>query len=81
MRIRRHQEVCVGAVSPSSRSRDILRDVARSLGIGVRRTPGSMQIQYKQDGKWVDVDFEVVDQQTAKTGKLILTFTLMARQP
>ena len=37
-----------------------------------------MQIQYKQDGKWVDVDFEVVDQQTAKTGKLILTFTLMA---
>ena len=37
--------------------------------------PVAWKIQYKQDGKWVDVDFDAADQQTAKTGKLVLTFT------
>ena len=40
--------------------------------------PVAWKIQYKQDGKWVDVDFDAAAQQTAKTGKLVLTFTLMA---
>lgn len=59
-----------------SRSRDIFFvDVARSLGIEARMDPVAWKIQYKQDGKWVDIDFDAAAQQTAKTGKLVLTFT------
>ena len=62
-----------------SRSRDIFFvDVARSLGIEARMDLWHGRFSIKQDGKWVDVDFDAAAQQTAKTGKLVLTFTLMA---
>ena len=59
-----------------SRSRNIFFvDVARSLDIEARMDPVTGKIQYRQNGNWVDVDFETVEQHTAKTGKLVLTFT------
>lgn len=57
------------------RSRDIFFvDVARSLDIEARMDAVTAKIQYRQGGKWVDVDFESEAQQTAKTGRLVLNF-------
>ena len=51
-----------------SRSRNIFFvDVARSLDIEARMDPVTGKIQYRQNGNWVDVDFETVEQHTAKT--------------
>ena len=57
------------------RSRDILFvDVARSLGIEARKDVVTGKVQYKKDGKWMDVKFESKEQATASTGKLVLTY-------
>lgn len=57
------------------RSRDIFFvDVARSLGIEARKDVVTGKVQYKKDGKWIDVKFESKEQATASTGKLVLTY-------
>lgn len=57
------------------RSRDIFFvDVARSLGIEARKDAVTGKVQYKKDGKWMDVKFESKEQATAPTGKLVLTY-------
>lgn len=57
------------------RSRDIFFvDVARSLGIEARKDAVTGKVQYKKDGKWIDVKFESKEQATASTGKLVLTY-------
>ena len=57
------------------RSRDIFFvDVARSLGIEARKDVVTGKVQYKKDGKWIDVKFESKEQATAQTGKLVLTY-------
>ena len=57
------------------RSRDIFFvDVARSLGIEARKDVVTGKVQYKKDGKWIDVKFESKEQATAPTGKLVLTY-------
>ena len=57
------------------RSRDIFFvDVARSLGIEARKDVVTGKVQYKKDGKWMDVKFESKEQATASTGKLVLTY-------
>ena len=57
------------------RSRDIFFvDVARSLGIEARKDVVTGKVQYKKDGKWMDVKFESKEQATAPTGKLVLTY-------
>lgn len=57
------------------RSRDIFFvDVARSLGIEARKDVVTGKVQYKKDGKWIDVKFESKEQATASTSKLVLTY-------
>lgn len=57
------------------RSRDIFFvDVTRSLGIEARKDVVTGKVQYKKDGKWMDVKFESKEQATAPTGKLVLTY-------
>lgn len=57
------------------RSRDIFFvDVARSLGIEARKDVVTGKVQYKKEGKWIDVKFESKEQATAPTGKLVLTY-------
>lgn len=57
------------------RSRDIFFvDVARSLGIEARKDVVTGKVQYKKDGKWMDVKFDSKEQATAPTGKLVLTY-------
>ena len=57
------------------RSRDIFFvDVARSLGVEARKDVVTGKVQYKKDGKWMDVKFESKEQATAPTGKLVLTY-------
>ena len=57
------------------RSRDIFFvDVARSLGIEARKDVVTGKVQYKKDGKWMDVKFESKEQATASTGKLVLIY-------
>lgn len=57
------------------RSRDIFFvDVARSLGIEARKDVVTGKVQYKKDGKWMDLKFESKEQATAPTGKLVLTY-------
>lgn len=58
-----------------TRSRNIFFvAVARSLGIPARIEPVASKIQYVKDGKWVDVDFEAVEQAVAKQGKVIASY-------
>ena len=58
------------------RSRDIFFvDLARSLNVDARKDPVMSKVQYKQAGKWIDVDFESNEQKTAPTGTLVLQFT------
>lgn len=57
------------------RSRDIFFvDVARSLGIEARKDAVTGKVQYKKDGKWMDVKFNSNSQAAAQTGKLVLTY-------
>lgn len=48
--------------------------IARSLGIPARIEPVARKIQYFQDGKWVDVDFEAAVQTIAKQGKIVASY-------
>jgi len=59
-----------------TRSRDIFFvDVARSLGIEARKDVVTGKVQFKSGSdQWVDVDFESAEQESAKTGTLMLTY-------
>lgn len=58
-----------------SRSRDIFFvDMARSLNIEAQKDVVTGKVQYKQDGKWIDVDFEAQQQTSAPTGTLVLKY-------
>ncbi len=48
--------------------------LARTLGIEARKDPVTGKIQYKDAGKWVDVDFEAAEQTAAPTGTLVLDY-------
>ncbi|MBP3835361.1 MAG: transglutaminase domain-containing protein [Prevotella sp.] len=59
-----------------TRSRDIFFvDVARSLGIEAQKDGVTSKVQYKQDGKWVDVNFDATEQASAPQGTLMLGYT------
>ncbi len=59
-----------------TRSRDIFFvSMARSLGIESRKDAITGKVQYRQNGAWVDVDFDNAKQQAAPTGKLLLTYS------
>lgn len=59
-----------------TRSRDIFFvDVARSLGIEAQKDGVTSKVQYKQNGKWVDVDFDAAQQASAPQGTLMLAYT------
>lgn len=58
-----------------SRSRDIFFvDMARSLNIEAQKDVVTGKVQYKQGGKWIDVDFEAQQQSSAPTGTLVLKY-------
>lgn len=58
-----------------TRSRDIFFvDVARSLGIEARKDGVTSKVQYRQNGKWVDVDFDASEQKAAPAGTLMLRY-------
>lgn len=48
--------------------------LARTLGIDARKDPVTGKIQYKENGQWIDVDFEAVEQTAAPTGTLVLEY-------
>ena len=57
------------------RSRDIFFvDVARSLGIEAQKDVVTGKVQYKSDGKWIDVDFDSDSQTATPSGTLVLTY-------
>lgn len=57
------------------RSRDIFFvDVARSLGIEAQKDVVTGKVQYKSDGKWIDVKFDSDSQTTTPSGTLVLTY-------
>jgi hypothetical protein len=59
-----------------TRSRDIFFvDVARSLNIEARKDAVTSKVQYKENGKWIDVNFDATSQMAAQTGTLILKYT------
>ena len=59
-----------------TRSRDIFFvDVARSLGIEAQKDGVTSKVQYKQNGKWVDVNFDAAQQESAPQGTLMLAYT------
>ena len=58
-----------------ARSRNIFFvALARTLGLDARKDPVTGKIQYKDDGQWVDVDFEASSQVVAPTGTLVLNY-------
>ena len=58
-----------------SRSLDIFFvDLARSLGIEAQKDVVTGKVQYKQAGKWIDVNFEAAQQQSAPQGTLVLNY-------
>ncbi len=58
-----------------TRSRDIFFvSLGRTLGIDARKDPVTGKIQYRSDGRWVDVDFDAARQSIAPTGKVILDY-------
>lgn len=58
-----------------SRSRDIFFvDLARSLNIEAQQDVVTGKVQYKQGGKWIDVDFEAAEQRSAPQGTLVLNY-------
>lgn len=59
-----------------ARSRDIFFvDLARSIGIEARKDVVTSKVQYRQNGQWMDVDFEIEKQKTAPKGKLVLSYS------
>lgn len=59
-----------------ARSRDIFFvDLARSIGIEARKDVVTSKVQYRQNGQWMDVDFETEKQKTAPKGKLVLSYS------
>ena len=57
------------------RSRDIFFvALARSLNIESRKDVVTYKVQYKQKGKWIDVDFDAAEQVASPKGKLILDY-------
>jgi hypothetical protein len=57
------------------RSRDILFvDIARSFNIEARKDIVTSKVQYKENGAWVDVDFDAQEQKISKTGILTLRY-------
>ncbi|WP_233545692.1 transglutaminase domain-containing protein [Parabacteroides sp. AM08-6] len=48
--------------------------VARSLGIPARIEPVAGKVQYAKGLEWKDVDFEAIEQTTAKQGKVIASY-------
>ncbi len=48
--------------------------LARTLGIDARKDPVTGKIQYREDARWVDVDFEASSQVVAPTGTLVLDY-------
>lgn len=59
-----------------ARSRDIFFvDLARSIGIEARKDVVTSKVQYRQNGQWMDVDFETEKQITAPKGKLVLSYS------
>ena len=58
-----------------NRSRKIFFvDVARSLGIEARVDLVTKKTQYKQDGEWIDVDFDATGQVAAGKGTLVIDY-------
>ena len=58
-----------------NRSRKIFFvDVARSLGIEAQVDPVTKKPQYKENGQWVDVDFEAATQNVPETGILKIAY-------
>lgn len=49
-------------------------DVARSLGIDARVDAVTQKAQYRQNGQWVDIDFDGAVQRAAEKGTLHLTY-------
>lgn len=59
-----------------ARSRDIFFvDLARSIGIEARKDVVTSKVQYRQNGQWMDVNFETEKQKTAPKGKLVLSYS------
>ena len=59
-----------------ARSRDIFFvDLARSIGIEARKDVVTSKVQYRQNGQWMDVDFETEKQKAAPKGKLVLSYS------
>ena len=59
-----------------TRSRDIFFvDLARSLNIESRKDVVTSKVQFRKDGKWVDVDFEQAEQKVASMGTFRLAYT------
>ncbi len=57
------------------RSRDIFFvDLARSLDIEARKDVVTSKVQYRQNGRWIDVDFTSEKQSVAPTGTLVLRY-------
>lgn len=48
--------------------------LARTLGIDARKDPVTGKIQYREDGAWVDVDFETAERTVAPTGRIVLRY-------
>ena len=59
----------------NARSRDIFFvDVARLMGIDARKDAVTGKVQYRQDGRWIDVDFEASSQEATPQGTLVLNY-------
>jgi hypothetical protein len=56
-------------------SRDIFFvNVARLMGIDARKDAVTGKVQYRQNGRWIDVDFEASSQEAAPQGTLVLNY-------
>ena len=59
----------------NARSRDIFFvNVARLMGIDARKDAVTGKVQYRQNGRWIDVDFEASSQEAAPQGTLVLNY-------
>ena len=61
-------------------SRDVFFvSLARARGIDARIDPVTGKVQYRENGPWVDVDFEAASQTTAPQGTLALRYAAAGR--
>ena len=59
----------------NARSRDIFFvNVARLMGIDARKDAVTSKVQYRLNGRWIDVDFEASSQEAAPQGTLVLNY-------